>query len=427
MASRHLHPLAIFCTLAMAACTPTLMPPPYLYSAAGVPLFGELAPELATPYLETLYVTDRSAEYDDAGAVQYGYGRSPSVAYGSVRFKVGRDLQWEDLVAYSTGGSSRLRRLGLRLESITELGRMPATPYLFRAETKGLELAPEVLAEQSESLKRAREVLLSRLALTPRKEVFVFVHGVGTDFEKATRYAAEAWHFLGREGVPIAYTWPAGRGGLLFYAYDRESGEYTIFHFKQLLELLASIPEIEKVHILSHSRGTDVVTTALRELVIGSRAAGRDPRQHFKIGNLILIAPDLDFGVVMQRIVAEALGPAFERITVYVNADDGALSMANALFDSRLRLGELQRSKLSDEQRAVLDETANLDIVSYQGKIGGQFGHGYFRENPAVSSDILATVRFGLRPGEGLRGGLEPTEDGSNFWVIGDDYLKTPQ
>jgi hypothetical protein len=36
-------------------------------------------------------------------------------------------------------------------------------------------------------------------------------------------------------------------------------------------------------------------------------------------------------------------------------------------------------------------------------------------------------VRFGLRPGEGLRGGLEPTEDGSNFWVIGDDYLKTPQ
>jgi esterase/lipase superfamily enzyme len=166
--------------------------------------------------------------------------------------------------------------------------------------------------------------------------------------------------------------------------------------------------------------------TALRELVIASRAAGRDPRQHLKVSNLILIAPDLDFGVVMQRIVAEALGPAFERITVYVNADDGAMSVANALFDSRLRLGELQRSQLSDEQRAVLDETANLDIVSYQGKSGGQFGHGYFRENPAVSSDILATVRFGLRPGEGLRGGLEPIEDGSNFWVIGDDYLKTP-
>ena len=413
--------------VAMAACAPTMMPAPYLYSRAGVPLFHELAPALARPDLEILYVTDRAPEYDDAGAVRYGYGRSPSVAYGSVRFEVGRDMSWEDLVAYSTEDSSRVRRPALRMESITEMGRMPATPYLFRTQAEELQLAPEIVAEQTESLKQARRVLLSRLALTPRKEVFVFVHGVGNDFEKATRFAAEAWHFLGREGVPIAYTWPAGRGGLLFYAYDRESGEYTIFHFKQLLEVLASVPEVEKVHILSHSRGTDVVMTALRELIIAKRAAGQNPRKYFKIANVILIAPDLDFGVVMQRLVAEALGPAFGRITVYVNADDDAMSMANALFDSRLRLGELQLSRLSERQRRSLDEVANLDIVSYRGSIGGKFGHGYFRENPAVSSDILANVRFDWRAGEGLRRGLERAENASNFWIIRDDYLATPR
>ena len=261
--------------------------------------------------------------------------------------------------------------------------------------------------------------------MTPRKEVFLFVHGVNNRFEDAIRTAGESWHFLGREGVPIAYTWPAGRGGVLSYFYDRESGEFTIFHLKQLFHVLAAIPEVEKVHVLAHSRGTDVAMTALRELVIETRAAGRDPRERFKIANVMLVAPDLDFGVVMQRLVAEALGPAFERITVYVNADDDAIAMANALFDGRLRLGELQHSRLTDEQRATLEEIANLDIVSYQGRVGGKFGHGYFRENPAVSSDIYARLRYDWLPGEGLRAGLVRAAEGSNFWLIDDDYLST--
>ena len=43
-------------------------------------------------------------------------------------------------------------------------------------------------------------------------------------FEDAIFRIAELWHFLGREGVPIAYTWPAGHPGLLRgYNYDRES------------------------------------------------------------------------------------------------------------------------------------------------------------------------------------------------------------
>jgi esterase/lipase superfamily enzyme len=344
-----------------------------------------------------------------------------------VSFEVGKDMSWDEVVDYSTSPSSRAGRPTLRIESVTELGRLPATPYLLRMQESGqYELSPEALAEQAEALRRARGELLKRLALTTRKEVFLFVHGVGNRFEDATGSAGEAWHFLGREGVPIAYTWPAGRGGLLFYAYDRESGEYTIFHLKQLLEVLAQTPEVEKVHILSHSRGTDVVMSALRELVIGERAAGRDPLQTFKIANLVLIAPDLDFGVVMQRVVAEALGPAFGRITVYVNADDNAMSAADKLFDSRLRLGELQHSLLSDEQRATLEATANLDIVSYQGRSGGKFGHSYFRENPAVSSDILATLRYGWKPGEGLRRELKRVGDSPNFWRIDDDYLTTP-
>ena len=69
---------------------------------------------------------------------------------------------------------------------------------------------------------------------------------------------AELWHFLGRQGVPILYTWPAGFGGLRGYTRDRESGGFTIFHLKQFLRLLASTPELEELNIIAHSRGTDV-------------------------------------------------------------------------------------------------------------------------------------------------------------------------
>jgi esterase/lipase superfamily enzyme len=418
---------ALLGVLLLVGCAPKLMPTPNLYATARQPLFEDLRPELQGTRMDVLYVTDRAPEDDGSGSRWYGYERSASVRYGSAILEIGSDMSWDELVNYSTKRSPRYGRPILRIDSVTELGRLPATPYHFKIQAQGdVKLAPEAVAEWNEALARARSELVKRLALTRRKEVFVFVHGVGNSFQDHVRTVGEAWHFLGREGVPIAYTWPSGRGGLLFYAYDRESGEFTIFHLKQLFELLASVPEVEAVHVLSHSRGTDVVMTALRELVIETRAAGHNPRERFKIDNLILLAPDLDFSVVMQRLVAEALGPAFGRITIYANADDDAIAAAHKLFGSRLRLGALQRSELTDEQRDTLEAIANLDIVSYQGITGGSFGHGYFRVNPAVSSDVLARLRYGSLPGEGMRAGLKQTEEGSNFWIIDDHNLEFP-
>ena len=285
----------LLCLGLCVACAPKFMPAPNLYAKARQPLFEDLAPELASTQLEVFYVTDRAREDDGSEVPRYGYERSASVGYGLASVVIGGDLSWQELVAYSTTPFTGGGRPSVRVGSIVELGRLPATPYLFKVQAQGqIELAPEVLAEWDEALAQARRDLLERLMLTPRKEVFVYVHGVGNSFEDAILTAGQGWHFLGREGVAIAYTWPAGRGGLRFYGYDRESGEFTIFHLKQLFETLASIPEIERVHVIAHSRGTDVTTTALRELVIATRAAGVDPRSHFKIENLVLAAADLD-------------------------------------------------------------------------------------------------------------------------------------
>ena len=66
----------------------------------------------------------------------------------------------------------------------------------------------------------------------------MFVHGFNNDFDDAAFTLAEMWHYLGREQVPLLYTWPAGRGGPSGYIYDRESGEFTVYHLKRLIRAL---------------------------------------------------------------------------------------------------------------------------------------------------------------------------------------------
>ena len=45
-------------------------------------------------------------------------------------------------------------------------------------------------------------------------------------------------------------------------AHDRESGEFTVYHLKQCLRAVAACPDVERVHLIAHSRGTDVTISA---------------------------------------------------------------------------------------------------------------------------------------------------------------------
>lgn len=398
----------------LTGCARTMIPTPLLYDNTSIPLFGELAPELDGNVLPVLYATDRAPEHDEAGSFTgYGSTRSPSGALGVARVRLPVDG------ADSTSSTAR----ELSVEAVEELVRFPATPYLYRVGPGGrISIDADVSRELAQTTAQARRELTRRLALTPKKDVYVYVHGVGTNFEEVMVSTAEFWHFLGREGLPIVYTWPAGAPGLFFYTVDRESGEFTVLHLKQFLRFLAGVPEVERIHIIAHSRGTDVVITALRELIIHFRAAGLDPRVQLKVENLVLVAADIDVEVEMQRVAGEAMGAAFGNVTIYTNARDDALAAATSLFSSRQRLGTLVVEEFTERQRAMMQRLANVDLIVYEGSGGGFFKHSYYQD-PAVSSDVLALLRFGWRPGEGTRQGLQRVDENINIWRIGANYL----
>ncbi len=420
--TRSLVVLLALAVLAGCSTTRTLMPTPHLYSEGHEVLFEDLAPELQSSKVPVFYVTDRAPETDEAGQLKYGFQRSASIGYGEATVEIGEGVTWQEVVAASRS-RKREQRLGIELRQVRELGRTPSTPYPIVPRGGFFDYTPTSLEQGRVALEKFRQQIDARLALTPRKEVLLFVHGYNNSFRDAALTWAGMWHFFGREGVPVLYTWPAGHGGLLGYAVDRESGEFTIHHLKMLLKALSEFPEVEGLRIFAHSRGTDVLVTALRELFAESRAAGVDPRERFRIRHLMLAAPDLDLGVMEQRVMTEPIGIAVGAITIYVSPTDKALGISRWLFGGLRRLGTAEATSLDRSTYARLKTVGNVNFVELKGD-GGSFGHSYFHENPAVSSDVLLAIRFDRKPGAEHGRPLEP--QGNHFWLIRDGYLLPP-
>jgi esterase/lipase superfamily enzyme len=345
----------------------------------------------------------------------------------------GEDLSWDQLVQASRT-KERDGELKLSVTHTRELGRLDPTPrHLFAASestapatTRPTTTTATTMTTRSLSPEdRFRAELSARLARTPVKEVYIFVHGFANSFDDSICTIGELWHFFGRQGVPIAYTWPAGSPGIFSYMYDRESSEFTVYHFKQMLKLVASCPDVREINIICHSRGTDVVGAGLRELCIELRDEGPHARERLKLGAVVMAAPDLDFDVVLQRLATEPVVQLADQWVIYVCSQDSALGLSNWLFGGKRRLGHMHSAMFSADEIAELRASKHVEFVDVEVKNIGGFGHDYFYSNPAVSSDLVLLMRYRQTPGGISRRPLRTTGDG--FWDIDDQYPRPPK
>lgn len=366
------------------------------------------------------YVTDRQQHIHDGKLDGYDQRRSPSMVFGEADISYD-DLSWSELIEVSQTQSGR-PKVKVEIDELDEIGRFPATPLVFNFTPQGIVVDPEQQRAYSQSIATMQKTIASRLQSTDQKDVILYVHGFNNSFENAVLDLNDVWHFSGRHGVPIAYTWPSGTGNLFGYFTDRESGEYTVYHLKETIRVLSAMPEVENIHILAHSRGTDITTTALRELVIETRAAGKNPVSTLKIRNLMLAAPDLDYGVVTQRLIAEKFGPAIGQITIYMNQGDSALGIAQTLMKG-IRFGKLTAQKQSEREAAIFRNIRNVSFVNVK-DVKGLLGHGYFKNHPGALSDIVKVITTSAKPGSAERPLINVE---SNFWALDRSYLKNNQ
>ncbi len=248
--------------------------------------------------------------------------------------------------------------------------------------------------------------------------MFIYVHGFNNTLEDAVIATAELWHFLGREGVPVCYTWPAGVGLFRAYEYTLASTQFTVYHLKQTLRLIASCPEVENVHIIAHSRGTAVTTDAVRELHLEIRGTA-DTQETLKLGTVVLAAADIDLDVAIARNATERIGRAVERSVVYICEKDKALGFSGWLFGGG-RLGDIDPKLFTEEEIAALRSSHRLQFIDARVRKLGAFNHNYFLANPAVSSDLVLVMRYQRLPGADNGRPLDVSDVG--FWVVHDEY-----
>lgn len=400
----------VLALIGLSACgsVGVLAPTPNIFGNGAYPV-GDVSRNNQTTQPSIFYMTDRFAEQVE-GETVYGAERSNATVFGASTVSFGDDLDWASLSAAS-GQAMRSDEIDLSVVSTREILKFDETPNPFTIVNGSPVRTPE--AVQSYNSKRAifHDEIRKQMRLSGKNEVVIFVPGFNNTFEDGLFALANIWHFSGRQGVPILYSWPAGAGGLFGYFRDRESGEFTIFHLKEFLSQLTEIRELRKIHIVAHSRGTDVITTALREMIIATRNQGKNAKTELKIANLIMAAPDLDFAVVRQRLIAEGFGASIGQITVYMNRGDTALGIAQRLMAGQ-RFGRLSQDQLQDVDRQIFSQVKTVSFVNVDG-VTGLTGHAYYRTNPGVLSDVARIIGESAPPGSAAR----PLRriDG-NFW-----------
>ena len=422
--------------LLLAGCVSyhPMMPAPAVYTGPQAkPLITEAHEAVRVPPVDLLYITDRARGKPGQDPEPYVSDRSRSLVFGTATVHFGGNPTWESLVQRSVQ-IDRNPQMVLVLGATTELGRYPPIPYALTMRDGGMARAPAALAAHAAANQGLRAEIERRLAMSARKELVLYVHGYNNTFEDAALTMGQLCHFLGREFACGIFTWPAGsKKGVLFgYEADYESGVYASDHLRKVLRTIATTPGLERLHLLAHSRGTDVLGSALSELAIEAYMQQTPVARYLKLGHLVLMAPDIDADVAPTKIfkllsdpdlphggapdpAVSVKEPTGFHLTLYTSPHDKALAASNWLFGGVARLGLLQPSMLRREQVEAIRGLGFFDVIEFTGS-AGFVGHGYFMSSPKVSADIIAMLRYGLRPNEPGRP-LEEIEQ-PFFWRI---------
>ena len=362
--------------------------------------------------LRIFYATHRAPASDSGEAPFYQHERGHVLRLGKASILLGNgNYTWEEARRISLL-KNRPGRYPLQVDHVDEIGLLRASYSDFDPLDVGDD---SVWGDQAFA-----DDVNAQLANAQVKDIYIYVHGYKVRFDNPILVSTELWHFLGYEGVMIAYSWPS-TPSVFAYAKDLETTEYTSRYFRWLLQFLAEHTEAERIHIIGYSAGTRVVLSALHQMALRNYDDSDEVLEtRYRIGEVLIIGSDYDRDVFVAD-VEERLLDIPQRMTVYLSETDKSLNMSR-FFLARRRLGEIKPEEgLTGEDLRALRDNQVIDVINVseaEAAASGK-GHNYFRESPWVSSDVLTTIRYQLSPAE--RGLVR--DPGSPVWRFPPDYL----
>jgi esterase/lipase superfamily enzyme len=387
-----------------------LMPAPDVFDQGEWDPFTDRNPIKDIPYGGILYATDREPSQEEGQ--YYLDDRGHVLRLGVAQVTVGKeDMTWEEARRISLL-KERPEDYPLKVTDVREVGILDRSINV-------LTDSPGDIDQRQLPGEQFAAKVNAKLAVSRVKDVFIYLHGYKVVFENPLLVASELWHFLGYEGVFIAFSWPSTPSTLAYFS-DLETAALSSGNLRILIQYLAEKTNARRIHIIGYSAGTRMVAQALDQLALMYADPDcNDSAKKLRIGHVILTGSDLDLHLFGSYLVDGVLD-VVDDLTIYASAKDKALGITKWVF-GRERLGQLVSIDLSGAAATYLQQNSKLIIVNATDTPGADTGngHAYFRQSPSTSSDILATLMFDLKPGER---GLEQA-NGGPIWAFPPDYI----
>lgn len=239
-----------------------------------------------------------------------------------------------------------------------------------------------------------------RSGLDPkRKEGIIFIHGFGTSLKEASQRTAQIAYDLGLQFTPILYSWPSqGKITPVAYLHDHESARASGKYFKQFLLDLIGNSGLQRINIVAHSMGSEVLLEALTGIRL------QNLQGKAKLHDVVFSAPDMDAGIFKDKLSEIQLnGHAGARVTLYVSRKDKALSFSQK--------GQGSRAGYTNNGSPLIAK--GIDTIDASELETDFWGHSYYAENKSVLSDMFHLFRCGLPPDH--RFGLKREK---GYWIF---------
>ncbi|MBU4436449.1 MAG: alpha/beta hydrolase, partial [Alphaproteobacteria bacterium] len=164
--------------------------------------------------------------------------------------------------------------------------------------------------------------------------------------------------------------------------------------------------KVQELTIIVHSKGNDMVLSALSEINASSR-----PLKPSSLNQLVLASPDVDSSYAKQLLAN--LAGKFSRITLYANDRDIPLNLSKAKAGGVPRAGQL----MSDGRPIVIPGVDSIDATAADMDWGG-LNHNAYVFDDRLRADLQGVVA-GKGPPEMRTNYLQRiVEPGRVFWRL---------
>lgn len=249
------------------------------------------------------------------------------------------------------------------------------------------------------------------------KPLVIWIHGYKASFNDNNMYCAQIAYDLNMDANILSFDW-ANSESFLGYARDAFQVKRSAKHLVNLLETISNEVKPQKIVIIAHSLGSQLVCLALQKMYNNPNA------KNVKLDHVIFLAPNID-GDEFDQNFKSALAALVSRVTIYVSSDDNALLLSKLLYNiDSIGLPERFSADTNlDEIQAFLSygkeipEKIDLVDVSFLAKKDLLRKHRIFLDRP-VLEDLFWLIHNDQPAEKRHLFKYERSQNAANYWVI---------